>query len=300
MCAEAALRNNWIEFGRGLLNLLVLILLVAGVQLFAKAYALSVGPLLLVTAVLLGYWLGAKWIERRNPTELAARRLLPEASLGLVIGLALFSAVMAVLWAAGAYRPSGWLGKTHLASGLVLALLSGVLEEVIFRGFLFRLFSTILGTWGSLSLTAALFGLLHAKNPSATVGSTLAITLEAGILLGAAYAATKRLWLPIGLHIGWNFCEGSVFGMTLSGHEMEPGLIGGTLQGTPLLTGGAFGPEASLVAVLLCFAVAVVFLWRAIALKHIEPPVWQRSQPTSSPIAAKPPLHSQSRASRGN
>lgn len=159
-----------------------------------------------------------------------------------------------------------------------------MLEEVIFRGFLFRLFSKILGTWGSRSLTAALFGLLHAKDPSATGGSTLAITLEAGILLGAAYAATKRLWLPIGLHIGGNFCEGSVFGMTLSGHQMEPGLLGGTLEGAPLLTGGAFGPEASLVAVLLCFLVAVVLLWRAIALKHIEPPVWQAPPPTWSPI----------------
>jgi uncharacterized protein len=281
-CApEAALRKTWKEFALGLLNLLFVILIVAGAQPLARVYIPTMGPLLIVAVVLAAYWFGAKLIERRIPTELDPRRF-PEGLLGLGIGLALFSAVMAVLWAAGAYHPSGWLGTSHLAPGLIFALLAGVLEEIIFRGFLFRLFAKILGTWGSLSLTAALFGLLHAKNPSATVGSSLAIAIEAGILLAAAYAATKHLWLPIGLHIGWNFCEGSVFGMTLSGNKMESGLIGGSLQGAPILTGGAFGPEASLVAVVLCFAVAVVFLWRTIKLERIEPAIWEQSESTAS------------------
>ena len=72
--------------------------------------------------------------------------------------------------------------------------------------------------------------------------SSLAIMLEAGVLLGAAYAVTGRLWLPIGLHIGWNFTEGSLFGMSVSGNAIDTGLLHGTLTGPPLLTGGAFGP----------------------------------------------------------
>jgi membrane protease YdiL (CAAX protease family) len=156
------------------------------------------------------------------------------------------------------------------------------LEEIVFRGFLFRLFSKIIGTWGALLLTAALFGAAHAGNRGATVWSSLAIAVEAGILLGAAYASTQRLWLPIGLHAGWNFCEGSIFGMAVSGHTMRPGLILGTLSGHPSLTGGAFGPESSIVAVLLCFAVAVFFLWWMVKMKRVEPAAWSGGLKTQS------------------
>jgi hypothetical protein len=119
-----------------------------------------------------------------------------------------------------------------------------------------------------------LFGLAHLANPAATVTSSVAIALEAGILLGATYAATQRLWLPIGLHVGWNFTEGSVFAMTISGHTIATGLLKGSLSGAPLLTGGAFGPEASLVAVLVCLAAALFFLWRVVKLHRVEPPIW--------------------------
>src|SRR5471030_2266301 len=80
----------------------------------------------------------------------------------------------------------------------------------------------------------------------ATIGSSVAIALEAGILLGAAYALTGRLWLPIGLHLGWNFAEGSIFGMAVSGGSQKGSLITGELHGSNLLTGGVFGPEASI------------------------------------------------------
>ena len=111
-------------------------------------------------------------------------------------------------------------------------------------------------------------------NPGATRTSALAIALEAGILLGAAYAATERLWVPIGLHIAWNFTEGSVFGMSVSGLNKVTGLIQGSLQGSRLLTGGAFGPEASIVAVAVCLLGALYFLYRMLRLHRVEPPVW--------------------------
>lgn len=103
--------------------------------------------------------------------------------------------------------------------------------------------------------------------------------LEAGVLLGAAYALTGRLWLPIGLHIAWNFTEGSIFGMSVSGNTTagfgDAGLLRGTLSGPRILTGGAFGPEASVVAVLVCFLVAVYLLYRTVKLGRIEPPAWR-------------------------
>ena len=101
--------------------------------------------------------------------------------------------------------------------------------------------------------------------------------LEAGVLLGAAYVVTQRLWFPIGMHIAWNFSEGSVFGMQVSGNSTASSLVRGSLTGSNLLTGGAFGPEASIAAVTVCLAVAILLLYRAAYLGRIEPPAWTQS-----------------------
>jgi hypothetical protein len=100
-------------------------------------------------------------------------------------------------------------------------------------------------------MSAALFGLLHAGAAGASIFSTVAIALEAGILLAAAFMITRRLWLPIGLHAAWNFTEGTVFGASVSGGDVR-GVLSSRFEGSDLLTGGAFGPEASLVAVIVC------------------------------------------------
>jgi hypothetical protein len=107
--------------------------------------------------------------------------------------------------------------------------------------------------------------------------------LEAGVLLGAAYALTGRLWLPIGLHIAWNFTEGSIFGMSVSGNSTagtaaDSALLRGSLSGPQILTGGAFGPEASIVAVTVCLLVAIYFLYRTVKLGRIEPPAWRHGR----------------------
>lgn len=272
------MRKTWKEVGLGLLNLLLVMGAVAAVQPLLRKY-LGAGGAAILAAICLGVYLAAtKWIERRVPRELAARYAPVEVTTGILLGLALFSSVMAVLGVAGIYHPAGWGTHRHLASALWFAVLAAILEEIIFRGLLFRLCSKLLGTWGALLATSALFGAAHAANHGATLSSSLAIALEAGVLLGAAYAATGRLWVPIGLHVGWNFAEGSLFGMALSGNTMATGLIRGSLDGPRILTGGEFGPEASLMAVLLCLGLAAYFIRRVVKLKHVEPPVWRSAR----------------------
>ena len=200
-------------------------------------------------------------IERRTPTEFALRAAVPEGGGGIVMGLALFCAVMAVLWLAGAYRASGFNGLDPVIGGLVVALVSAVSEEILFRGLAFRaLCAKVFGTWGALAITSILFGAAHGANPGATLGSSVAVGLEAGLLLGAAYAVTQRLWLPIGLHLGWNFAEATIFGTALSGFQLPPGVIAGKLDGPTILTGGSFGPEASIAAVIVCVLAAAWLL----------------------------------------
>jgi hypothetical protein len=98
-----------------------------------------------------------------------------------------------------------------------------------------------------------------------------AIALTGGLLLGAAYIATGRLWLPIGLHWGWDFTEDSVFGSPVSGQHTTAGLISGQLSGPSILTGGSIGPDASLVAVIVVLASAAFLLRRTARLRYVKP-----------------------------
>jgi uncharacterized protein len=276
------LRRIWKEVGLGCLTLLLLVAIIVLAQPWLRRHGTSLlGAAILALLCVAAYAAASKWIERRSPTELAPCRALPEGLAGMALGFVLFSVVMAVLWTAGIYHLGGKGTADQLAKGFVLAVLAGILEEILFRGLLFRLSAKIFGTWGALLFTAALFGAAHAANPGATVSSSLAIALEAGILLGAAYAATTRLWLPIGMHIGWNFTEGSLFSMSISGTTAERGMIQGTLSGSRILTGGQFGPEASIVAVLVCLAAALYFLRRLVKQGLVQPPVWNRNRATS-------------------
>jgi membrane protease YdiL (CAAX protease family) len=269
------LRKSWKEVGLGILNLLAIILVIVVVQpVLRKHLANAVGGTLLALLVLATYVAGSKWLERRTPSELDARRLLPEVAFGFVIGFVLFTTSIAILWVAGVYHPVRGGTTNGLGGGMVAALIAGIFEEIVFRGLLFRLCSKILGTWGALLFSAALFGAAHSFNRGATVSSSLAIAIEAGVLLGAAYAATQRLWVPIGLHIGWNFTEGSIFGMSVSGNNVHAGLIQGSLSGPRILTGGQFGPEASIVAVIVALVAALYFIRRVAKQHGAEPPSW--------------------------
>jgi membrane protease YdiL (CAAX protease family) len=271
------LGKRWTEVGLTVLNLVTIVLVIAGLQPLLRKHWPSAGAAMLGLVCFGTYFAASKWIERRNPTELATGRAFPELFAGIALGALLFSAVMIVLRMAGIYRVDGWGTTNHLASGLFFAVGAGIMEEILFRGLLFRLSSKIVGTWGALVFTAALFGLAHLGNPGATLASSLAIALEAGVLLGAAYAATQRLWLPIGLHIGWNFTEGSIFGMSVSGNDVGSGLLQGSLSGRPILTGGPFGPEASIVAVILCSGAALFFLVRTVKRQRLDPPIWSHA-----------------------
>jgi hypothetical protein len=143
---------------------------------------------------------------------------------------------------------------------IAAAAMAAVGEEIIMRGVAYRLFEEGFGTTIAVLLSGALFGVLHAANPGSTIESTAAIALEAGILLAAAYVLTRSLWFPIGLHFGWNFTEGGIFGTSVSGGKSATGLIATHVSGPNYLTGGLFGPEASLPAVLVCLTAAAVML----------------------------------------
>ncbi len=140
---------------------------------------------------------------------------------------------------------------------------AAVTEELIFRGILFRIIEERAGTWMALALTGLLFGLSHLLNQHASLWGGIAIAIEAGGMLAAAYAATRTLWVPIGLHFGWNFAAAGIFGTEVSGNGAPEGLLHGVTTGPALLTGGDFGPEASPYAVLFGVLLTIAFMWLA-------------------------------------
>jgi len=214
---------------------------------------------LIVAGLALGvYVLIVRWLERRRAIELDLRPGAAHFLVGGALGIALMAVVYGILWAAQMAVFSSGDGLTHLAGGLVVALLAAVFEELLFRAVLFRILEQAFGTSVALVGSALLFGFAHGMNPGATLISDVAIVVEAGLLLGAAYALTRNLWLVIGIHAGWNFTEGSVFGVSVSGQPVTASLFHSVLKGPDLLTGGAFGPEASLIAVAVCGLAALI------------------------------------------
>ena len=157
-----------------------------------------------------------------------------------------------------------------------MAVTSGTIEEIMFRGILLRHLEALIGTWGALAITSALFGAAHLTNPGATLFAAFAIAMEAGILLGAAYLVTRRLWLAVGIHAAWNFTQGWVYSVPVSGGESPLGLLITRRVGPEWLTGGDFGLEASVVALVVATGAGVALLLVAAKRGAIVPPMWLR------------------------
>ncbi|GAB3444029.1 type II CAAX endopeptidase family protein [Streptomonospora sediminis] len=208
-----------------------------------------------------------RWVvgrtEKRPVAELAGKGAVSATGLGTFIGLALFALVIVNIFFLGYYGVDG-PGSVPGAVGLLgMMSAAAVTEELIFRGVLFRIVEQRTGTWIALVLTGVLFGLMHLPNPNASLWGAIAIAIEAGGMLTAAYIATRSLWLPIGLHLGWNLAGSAIFSTEVSGNNTAQGLVDSWMSGPALITGGGFGPEGSLYSIAFCLLATMVFLWLA-------------------------------------
>jgi uncharacterized protein len=231
---------------------------------------LGIGLVTGVLSVLVYGWV-VRHTEHRAPVEVTLKGAAPSIAWSTLLGIGLFGAVIALIAIPGYYTING-LGTPVGAVGL-LGFMAGaaVTEELVFRGILFRIVEQRTGTWIALTLIGLLFGLLHLLNPNATLGGALAIAIEAGGMLTAAYVATRKLWVPIGLHFGWNFAASAIFSTEVSGSNTPQGLLDATMSGPPLVTGGAFGPEGSLYAVAFGVLATGAFMWLAYRGDHVIP-----------------------------
>lgn len=218
--------------------------------------------------------IGRLGAERRDdlPFDGRSRDLLS----GIVFATLLLSLIVGIAALLGGYRVSGWGGSTSLLWLVVAAgINAGFFEEIVFRGIVFRFLEEFAGSWIALFLSALMFGWIHRFNPNATLFTTLAIALEAGVLFGGAYMWTRNLWFAIGLHAGWNFAQGYIWDVPVSGVPVD-GLLQSHPAGNPLISGGAFGMEGSVIAVVLVTGAGIWFIAKAVRLGRIVQPWWVR------------------------
>ncbi|MGK5062903.1 CPBP family intramembrane glutamic endopeptidase [Janthinobacterium sp. LB3P112] len=241
-------------------------------QLVEKSYRILWPQLLAAVLVWCGYRFYVRHIEKRQPVELAMPGMARELGRGLLFGAGLVVFTFAVLAALGVYQFSGVNAlSVLLLLPLAELVLVGMAEEMMFRGVLFGVTARALGSKAAIVISSLVFALAHLPNAGFSLLAIIALVAY-GVLQAALYMQTRRLWVCIGTHIGWNYCVGQVFSSTVSGHAATDGLLRGELAGNAMLTGGVFGVEASLVTVLLISAAAAYVLRLAFANAARMPP----------------------------
>jgi membrane protease YdiL (CAAX protease family) len=218
--------------------------------------------------------------EKRQIKELSMRNLGRNLGLGCLLGGGLLSLVMLVIYLTGSMRVAAVNPIAYMLPAFAIGISSGIVEEVLFRGILFRISEEWLGSYAALLISGLIFGLLHASNQGANTISTANVAL-AGMLLAATYMYSRNLWLPIALHFSWNFMQGGVYGAAISGERLDKSLLRTYIRGNELITGGAFGPEASVQAVVFLLVAFLAFMLISKHKGEIMPPSWKRSKATN-------------------
>jgi membrane protease YdiL (CAAX protease family) len=230
--------------------------------------------LILLAAAVIATAVGALLIDGRPFLDYGLRGAAAARNLGLGLAAAaaMVSLVTAIGMSAGAVRlhvsavSTGHAMKV-LSGGLTVFLIVGFAEEMLLRGYPLRTLQRAAGPRFAVLITSVLFALMHVSNPHIGTAGYANIFL-AGVWLGRACIVSESLWLPIGLHTGWNLFLGPVWGFPVSG-VIEPSVLHADCEGAEWLTGGMFGPEEGL-AVTAVLAAAIVLLYNKRIVRYLS------------------------------
>ncbi|WP_221031326.1 CPBP family intramembrane glutamic endopeptidase [Actomonas aquatica] len=238
-----------------------------------------VGPLGSLAAAVAAYGLFVRWWERRTATELGVHPA--PIAVGAVAGSGLIALTIASLFALGVYQLDSWRGFSAVAPVAATILSAAVIEELVFRCLLFRAFERSLGTWTAMAVTSGAFGVLHLLNDGTTPFTVVSVTLLGAFWCGV-YALARNLWVAGLNHAFWNL---TIFlsGVPLSGQEewRHSAPLISHAAGPFWLTGGAFGPEDSILNIVITGA-ATILLWRWIATHQLTRPAAKPGCPSAA------------------
>lgn len=236
-------------------------------------FATSVVPL---GVVLLATWVLTRFVNRKPLAAVGLwlhHRAAGEFGIGLLLGFLMMTGIFFVQVGLGVLHLS-WRGLTAAeiagAAGLSLFFFtfSALFEELLFRGYLFQTLMQWTTFLPALIIMSVLFGLSHWQNPHVTVLSTVNVVL-AGAWLSFAYLKTRSLWLPLGLHLAWNFAQTTLYAFPTSGFAFaDRRLFLSEQSGPSWLSGGDFGPEGGILATIALIAST----WYILKTPILKPP----------------------------
>ncbi|MFJ7985729.1 lysostaphin resistance A-like protein [Streptomyces sp. NPDC096351] len=236
-----------------------------GLSLIAALTATGPGPVPALGALAaVALYAGVmRRLALRTTPEIARAGAWREALLGGGLGLAFILVVLGLITLFGGYSFT-WAGHGFagvLWAAVMMQLNAAVIEELMFRGLALQALERRWGSAVAITVTAVFFGLAHLGGTGAGLWSAVALAVQAGVLLGAAFLWRRSIWFVVGVHFTWNLVQ-QLAGVPLSGHTPD-GLYTVDTHGSSLLTGGIFGLEASVVPVLLSVLIIVPMLLRA-------------------------------------
>ncbi len=286
---EARLRAGWRLLIQTVLMMILFVIIGVLLSFVSEIFSgssvspesdLFLGQIIEFVVFLISIYIARRLLDKRPFTSLGLT-LNSQALVDVLAGVAITFLIMGFIYIIEI--AAGWLQFVDFAwevepltavigstlSIVVIFIFVGWNEELLSRGYHLQTIASGMNlTWGVL-LSSGVFGIMHLGNPNATWISAGGIFL-AGVFLAYAYVRTKQLWLSIGLHIGWNFFEGVVFGFPVSGLDVYQ-LTRNHFQGPELWTGGAFGPEAGLVVIPgLVLGIALVYFYSNSLRKPVE------------------------------
>ena len=236
-------------------------------------YKTLISVLAVAVIVLLVYISLYRYYEKRKISEFSTGKLVKYLSTGILLGFVLQSLTIGVIYLNKGFSVISVNSIAYLIPSLGMVT-AAIFEEVLFRGIVFRITEEKLGSYIALAVSALIFGALHLLNPNSTLVSGLAVAIEAGLLLGASYMYTRNLWFPIAIHFAWNFTQSGIYGASTSGGAVTKSLLTSKIAGPVMITGGQFGPEGSLQAVIFCSIATLVLMVLSRRQNKIIKPYW--------------------------
>lgn len=213
--------------------------------------------LMAAAGVVAGYVFYVRRIEGRAATELSLARAGRELGSGLGLGALLVLACTGTLLATSVYSVTGLAAPEVMLKPVPEQIMVAFFEEILFRAVIFRLLEKSWGLRTALVGSTLLFMVAHVPNAGFSLLAAL-MTGVASLVLTFAWLVTRRLWLPVGLHFGWNYLLDAGMAIPVSGHTAR-GWVQVQVSGPEWLTGGAYGIEGSMVT-LVAWSVAGVML----------------------------------------
>jgi len=264
--------------------LLFMAVVIIGQQIASKLLSLTpldknfrnvLKGLLVSSACILSYTVFFKKFEKRDITEFASKGFIKNVFLGTSIGFVLQSLTILVIYLNGSYTVAAVNPISFILIPFAIMFTVAIIEEILVRGIIFRIMEEKLGSFIALSISSLIFGILHLANAHSTILSSICIT-TAGFLFGSLFIYTRNLWGAIALHFAWNFTQSGIYGAITSGNEKTSSLLEAKIQGAEFITGGEFGPEGSIQAILICLMATVIILILNVRQNKIIKPYWKR------------------------